>query len=265
MAVWIEDLIVKNQYSRPGMKLIGVKGLVIHWTATPGASDENEVKFFDGADGGGGRYASAHLFVDRDSARLDIPLDEVAYHANDHACRIPKLAATASYYKNGGANLTAIGIEMCVEKDGTIHAETITRTVQVAAALCKQFGLNPVADIYRHYDITGKNCPAPWVAKPAEFTTFKNRVAAEVQTGKTVAPVAPVQTGGGIIGQVRVTADGLNIRTGPGTSYPSKGKAITNRVYNVTANVNDWHEIIVRDGEKGWVFGNNGKYLSLVR
>jgi N-acetylmuramoyl-L-alanine amidase len=148
----------------------------MHWTATPGASDDNEVKFFDGSDGGGGRYASAHFFIDRDSATLDIPLNEVAYHANEKPCKVSKLAATASYYKGGGANLTTIGVEMCVEKDGTIHADTIARTVDVVAELCRQFKLDPTKDIYRHYDITGKNCPAPWVADPKQFADFKKRV-----------------------------------------------------------------------------------------
>ena len=154
----------------------------MHWTATPGASDENEVKFFDGADGGGGRYASAHIFVDRDSATCDIPIGdlknpgEVAYHANEKPCKVAKLAATASYYKNGGANLTTIGVEMCVEKDGTIHSDTIARTVDVVAELCRQFKLDPTKDIYRHYDITGKNCPAPWVADASKFADFKKRV-----------------------------------------------------------------------------------------
>jgi N-acetylmuramoyl-L-alanine amidase len=180
MAEWIEDLIIKNKYSRPGIKNSGVKGIVDHWTATPGATDENEVDFFDGADGGGGRSASAHIFVDRDSARLDIPLDEVAYHANDHACRVPSLMPNA--------NFTAIGVEMCVEKDGTIHPETIARTVKVNAALCKMFNLDPAKNIFRHYDVTGKNCPAPWVANPALFEKFKKDVAA------ALVPPAPVST-----------------------------------------------------------------------
>ncbi|MCD5192682.1 hypothetical protein IV460_16915, partial [Enterococcus casseliflavus] len=30
--------------------------------------------------------------------------------------------------------------------------------------------------IWRHFDVTGKNCPAPWVAKPSEFERFKNAV-----------------------------------------------------------------------------------------
>jgi N-acetylmuramoyl-L-alanine amidase len=87
MACWKEDFIVKNEFSRPGIKLLGVKGIVMHWTATPGATRPERTDFFDGKDGGGGRYASAHFFVDRDSATLIIPLDEVAYHANEHACK----------------------------------------------------------------------------------------------------------------------------------------------------------------------------------
>lgn len=186
MSEWITDYIVKNQYSRPGLKLLGVKGVVMHWTATPGATAENEAKFFDGSDGGGGRYASAHIFVDRDSARLIIPLNEVAYHANEKPCKVAKLSATASYYKGGGANLTTIGVEMCVEKNGTIHPDTVSRAVNVVAALCKTYKLDPLKDIYRHYDITGKNCPAPWVSDSTQFTTFKKRVDAEVNPPKKV-------------------------------------------------------------------------------
>jgi N-acetylmuramoyl-L-alanine amidase len=186
MTNWQTDYLQINEFSRPGLKLLGVKGIVMHWTADPSATDENEVKFFDGSDGGGGRYASAHIFVDRDSARLDIPLNEVAYHANEKPCKIAKLAATASYYRGGGANLTAIGVEMCVEKDGTIHADTISRAVQVVADLCAQFKLDPKADIYRHYDITGKNCPAPWVTDSSKFADFKKRVDAVVNPPQSV-------------------------------------------------------------------------------
>lgn len=176
MSLWIEDLVVKNQFSRPGFKLLGVKAIIMHYTATPGATDENEQDFFDGADGGGSRYAGAHFFIDRDSARLIIPLDEVAYHANEKPSKVPSLRATAPYYKEGNANLLSIGIELCVEKDGTIHADTVTRAVNVATELCRHFKLNPLNDIYRHYDITGKNCPAPWVSNPSLFADFKNRV-----------------------------------------------------------------------------------------
>jgi len=73
-------------------------------------------------------------------------------------------------------------------------------------------------------------------------------------------------TAGGIIGVVRVKVDGLNIRTGAGTDYRVIDKAVKGRAYNVTANVKDWHEIILdNEGHKGWVFGSNGNYLELLR
>jgi N-acetylmuramoyl-L-alanine amidase len=190
MEQWKEDYVVKNEFSRPAVKLLGVKGIVMHWTATPGATDTNEHDFFDGKDGGGGRYASAHFFIDRDSATLIIPLDEVAYHANDHPCKVDKLQASANYYKGGGANLTSIGVEMCVEKDGTIHGSTVKRAEQVVAELCNRYKLNPLTDIYRHYDITGKNCPAPWVSHPELFNQFKKDVNTIVHPPKPAVKVA---------------------------------------------------------------------------
>jgi N-acetylmuramoyl-L-alanine amidase len=189
-ALWNVDYVVKNPFSRPGYKLLDVRGIVVHWTANPGATDENHQKFFDGSDGGGGRYAGAHIFVDRDSATLIIPLDEIAYHANERACRISKLKgsikrANDTYY--GDANVTTIGIEMCVEKDGSLHPNTVAQTVGIVAELCKMYKLT-ANDVYRHYDITGKNCPAPWVSNPAHFTNFKANVAA-VLGQKIPAPV----------------------------------------------------------------------------
>jgi N-acetylmuramoyl-L-alanine amidase len=172
MSLWKEDLVMKNQYSRPGFRLLAVKGIIMHWMGTKGGTDEKHAAYFDG---GGERYASAHIFIDKDSATLIIPLNEVAYHANEKPSRIAKLLATASYYKGGNANLTTIGIELCVEKDGTIHPNTVARAVQIVAYLCKIYKLT-VNDIYRHYDITGKNCPAPWVSKPALFHKFQNDV-----------------------------------------------------------------------------------------
>ena len=192
MTNWQTDYLQVNKFSRPGSKLLGVKGIVMHWTADPGATDEREIQFFDGSDGGGGRYASAHFFVDRDSATCDIPLNEVAYHANEKPCKIAKLAATTSYYHNGGANLTTIGVEMCVEPDGTIHADTIARAVLVVSDLCKMFNLT-ANDIYRHFDITGKNCPAPWVTDASKFADFKKSVDAVLNPPKPAVVAADRQ------------------------------------------------------------------------
>lgn len=176
MTSYKNSFINKNKFTRPGDKLASVKGIVLHYTANPGASAANHKKYF--GNGAGGRYAGAHIFVDEKEALCIVPLNEIAYHANENKCRIPKLQGhVGSYY--GDANCTAIGIEMCINKSGKIEEATFKRTVNIVAGLCKKYRLG-VDDLYRHYDVTGKNCPAPWVSNPSEFTRFKKVVKAKL-------------------------------------------------------------------------------------
>ncbi|EAD5135639.1 N-acetylmuramoyl-L-alanine amidase family protein, partial [Listeria monocytogenes] len=166
-----------NQFSRPGYKLLRVSKIVMHYTANPGASADNHRRYFRDLKN---RYASAHIFIDDKEAICIIPLNEVAYHANERSCKLTALQASTSYYRGGNANLTSIGIEMCLDKNGNITAATFNRSVDVAAELCKTYDLT-ASDIIRHYDVTGKNCPAPWVAKPSELTRFRNAVNAKLK------------------------------------------------------------------------------------
>ncbi|AWO74987.1 N-acetylmuramoyl-L-alanine amidase [Geobacillus thermoleovorans] len=188
MSVWTEKLIRVNNYSRPGLKLKGVKKLVLHWTANPGASAANHFTYFDRTIIQAQRYASAHIFVDKNEAINIIPLDEVAYHANDGTYRgVPELKPNA--------NFLSIGVEMCVEKDGTFHPDTISRTEDVFVELCKTFKLDPIKDIVRHYDITHKNCPAPWVKDSKAFEDFKQRVKAKMSPPKANVSYYTVKPG----------------------------------------------------------------------
>ncbi|EEN9460827.1 TPA: N-acetylmuramoyl-L-alanine amidase family protein, partial [Listeria monocytogenes] len=82
-----------------------------------------------------------HIFIDDNEAICIIPLNEVAYHANERSCKLTALQASTSYYRGGNANLTSIGIEMCLDKNGNITAATFNRSVDVAAELCKTYDL----------------------------------------------------------------------------------------------------------------------------
>lgn len=184
MFTWRNDYIKKNQFSRPGLKLKGRKKGIIHYTANPGATAANHQRYFNNLTG---RYASAHIFVDKKEAICIVPLNEVAYAANDG-----KYRGVAALQPN--ANFLSISVEMCQEKDGSFHSNTISRTEDVFVDLCKLYGWNPLKDIVRHYDVTHKNCPAPWVSNPSEFTNFKKRVNAKL-SGKKVSKPKPSKTG----------------------------------------------------------------------
>lgn len=167
--LWREELIPINEFSRPGLPLRLVRNIVIHYTGNPGATAANHVRYFgvnlanqNPADNVPDRYASAHLFVDPNDAVVIIPLNELAYHASQ-------------------ANPYSIGVEMCIEKDGSFHPDTVRKTVQIAAELCRLYNLNPLRDIIRHYDVTGKVCPAPYVRDPAAWEAFKQMIDREMK------------------------------------------------------------------------------------
>ncbi|WP_423230510.1 N-acetylmuramoyl-L-alanine amidase [Bacillus paralicheniformis] len=101
----IKNFVKVNQYTRPGLKLAAVNGIVMHWTATPGASALNERNYFNGTCIIDKRYASAHYFVDRHEAQHVIPDQEVAYHAHDQnlLCQLPE--AECQYHGARGRNV----------------------------------------------------------------------------------------------------------------------------------------------------------------
>jgi N-acetylmuramoyl-L-alanine amidase CwlA len=174
MAVWQDKFINVNQYARSGKKIKSVRKIVMHWTANPGATAENHYRYFGNLKG---TYASAHFFVDKDEAICIIPLNEMAYHANDVQQRDAKGNAWRGVKELlPNANQYSIGVEMCVEKDGTLHRNMLDKAKLVVAELCKRYDLNPLEDIVRHYDVTHKNCPAHWVKDPLQFEAFKKEV-----------------------------------------------------------------------------------------
>jgi len=187
--LWREDFVKVNKFTRPGIKLSGVKKVVLHWTANPGGTASNHQRYFNGTAIANKTYASAHIFVDSKEAVVIIPLNEMAYHANDVYERNNGVAFRGVPAISPNANKYSIGVEMCVEKDGTISDATVERTTQVIAELCKTYGLTE-KDIVRHYDVTHKPCPQPFIKEgESKFADFKAKVGAILCPPKPAEPV----------------------------------------------------------------------------
>jgi lysozyme len=123
-----------------------------------------------------------------------------------------------------------------------------------------------------HVDGIATNVDESTVTNHVEFPFFDRAVAVVspapvvLQDNPTKYPVRPVSTGNPIVAKVEVIADSLNCRQHPDVNSPVLFVAKKGQQYNVTANINDWHEVIIdNDGYNGYLFGNNGSYLSLVR
>jgi uncharacterized protein YgiM (DUF1202 family) len=210
-----------------------LKGIVAHWTANigKGANAKANVCYFNTTD----RYASAHFVVDDHSIYQCIPENEMAYHvgASKYNTEGERLRGGT-----GTPNAFLIGFEMCVNSDGD-WPTTYQNSADLAAYLLHKYQLK-VFDLYRHYDITGKDCPK-MMLEEAQWTAFKQLIALKM------SKLPPVRLGIG-----RVSSAGLNVRTGPGTTFNILRKLAKNDVVEYYATNGTWLQIA--PGE--WVSAN---------
>lgn len=156
-------LIDVSKYSRPGSKLLSVSKLIVHYTSDPGATAKNIRRYFNDLKDQEPEkedkiFASAHYVVDETEIIQMIPDDERAYHvgANEYT----PYALTISSYPNA----RMLGFEVChPTKSGEFFHSTYNRLINLLATKCKEYGLNPLTDINRHFDITEKICPKYYV------------------------------------------------------------------------------------------------------
>jgi N-acetylmuramoyl-L-alanine amidase len=172
-----QDLIHINPFSRTGEKLRAKRGIVMHYTATPGAPACNISHYFDNLrnqlinDNIPDRYAGAQFSVDRFSKIQSIPSDEVAYHCGSTQPYTVEALSMLGMYPNN----STVGIEMCIEADGSIHEDTFQNSADLVVHLIREEGFPNT--IFTHKGVVGwKDCPLPWVKNPAEFERFKNTV-----------------------------------------------------------------------------------------
>lgn len=188
MTNWENNYVQKNKYTRPGFLLKEVRKIVLHWTANPGATADGHQRYFNGTAIKNKTFASAHIFIDPNEAICIVPLNEVAYHANDNYEKGNGIVYRGVKDISPDANKYSIGVELCVEKNGIIHPDTIGRAVKVITELCKTYKLS-TDDIVRHYDVTHKPCPKPFVDQPDNFIAFKKQVDKLLKNVPTVKPV----------------------------------------------------------------------------
>ena len=147
-----------------------IKYIVVHYTANDGDTSMNNARYFQGA----GRRASAHYFVDEDSVTQSVRDTDGAWHCGG--------ALESAHHPLHGIcmNRNSLGVEMCSDKVGgkyVITAQTVDRTVELVRWLMSKYSV-PVERVVRHYDVTGKACPEPWVRDESLWKAFKARLTA---------------------------------------------------------------------------------------
>ena len=233
-----KDLLT-NKRNRPFLRdqntyaIRKLKGVIAHWTANTdkGATARANRNYFNNTD----RYASAHYIVDDKTIIQCLPDNEVGYHvgANNYKSdgnRIKEGSLTPNFF--------AIGFEMCVNKDGD-WSKTYRNSVELAAHLLRKYNFS-THDLYRHFDITGKDCPKMMLEEKV-WQVFKKDIA--LAMGNDPAP----QIAGG-----KTTPRDLNVRSGPGTNFPALAKLPLGAAVDIYEEKSGW----LRIGTGRWVSKN---------
>ena len=150
-----------------------VQYIVVHYTANNGDRAESNGKYFQQPN----RNASAHYFVDENDVVQSVKDSDTAWHCG-----------AKNYKHNKCRNDNSIGVEMCSEKDSSgqyyINEETQKKALEVVKWLMEKYGV-PLENVLRHYDVTGKLCPEPFVRNQVQWLDFKGRLAGQQKEEET--------------------------------------------------------------------------------
>lgn len=147
-----------------------IKYIVIHYVGALGGARAN-CQWYAGGD----RGASAHYFVDFDGSVWQSVEDrDIAWHCGAKTYRHPECR-----------NANSVGIEMCVRNKGSqadtsrdwyFEDATVKAAIQLTQELMDKYHI-PADHVIRHYDVTGKICPNPYVYNTTAHTWTKFQAA----------------------------------------------------------------------------------------
>ncbi len=149
------QLLSVNEYSRPGLPLEKINGIVVHYTANPGTTAQQNRDYFEGLSISGETSVSSHFVVGMEGELIQcIPCNEIAYASNER-------------------NADTVSIECCIpDETGKFSDATYQTLIHLLAWLVGRYHLE-TDDVIRHYDVTGKNCPKYYVENESAWQSLK--------------------------------------------------------------------------------------------
>lgn len=146
----IDRIIPVNKYNRPGTKC-APKKICIHWTANPGSGANNAAAYqMNVAKGIFKEYShdcwtsSQYVVGIMGEIIRCVPDNEVAYAAANN-------------------NVGVIHVEVCISDDtGVFSSAAVKALSELVPYLMNRYKIT-AANVVRHYDLTGKQCPLYYI------------------------------------------------------------------------------------------------------
>ena len=152
------ELLTVNPYSRPGTETKKITGVVVHYTANPGATAMDNRNYFENLKDSHETKVSSNFVVGLEGEIVQcVSTWEEAYASNSR-------------------NIDTVSIECChPDESGKFNDKTYQSMVELSAWLCLKFDLDE-NDVIRHYDVTGKDCPKYFVENEKAWERFRKDV-----------------------------------------------------------------------------------------
>ena len=185
----INELLTPYNFNRLG-DTSRIKYIVLHYVGATGGAEAN-CRYYASEYIG----ASAHYYVGFNGEIWQSVEDgDIAWHCGAKSYRHPECR-----------NSNSIGMELCVRNKGSQAADsrdwyfeeaTVTAAIELTRELMEKYGV-PAERVIRHYDVTGKICPNPYVYNHTAHTweAFK---AALTATAPKEYPQGFIQAADGI-------------------------------------------------------------------
>lgn len=158
-----------NVNFRKGRAGYKIQHIVIHNTANNGDTDEGNAKYFHDNK----LNASAHWFVDEDSATQVVEECDTSWHCADRQ----KYVSGGGTFKGRCLNSNSIGIELCsdiVNGELILSEQTQNNAAELTAIIMNKYNI-PIANVIRHFDVSCKKCPRQFVDHPDAWLRFKRK------------------------------------------------------------------------------------------
>lgn len=222
-----------------------IKYLVYHYTGNKGDTAENNGNYFKN----NAVKASANYFVDDDTVVESVPADSIPYSVGGAKYSNCSSTGGGKFYQKA-TNTNTINIEMCGDKDGRASVKTQENAIDLGKEIMKKYNI-PQENVIRHFDVTGKSCPAYFcgsASKNKEWKEFKARLnGTQENTDKKNTSTAKNK----LPYKVKITASVLNVRNGVGTKYKINTQVKRGEVYTIVKEKNGWGKL--KSGA-GWIF-----------
>lgn len=235
-----------------------VKYIAIHYTANNGDTASGNGNYFkvggtfeNAVNSGKSNKGGAHFFIDQKGNIVNsVDISRTAWSVGGGLYSDIAKTGGGKYYKTV-TNANSVSIELCdiaLKNPSVSMIDATKKCIKYIRKHCKNADI-----VVRHFDITGKHCPAPMM-KDDVWKKFLSDI------GESKSYVAPMINPVTKEFKVQIIVPSLTIRKAGKSNAAVTGEVRVGEVYTITEKKDGWGKL--KSGA-GWI-NINTKYVRMV-